>query len=871
MHHLYYSSEYRDNYSVCFLVPVISRDDIHKAYIGPYRLDKTEILVLDLPRVPSKKKLSAKEMKEYIQQELVPVFTDNQCKYIVVADGEFFKALTGSPKAEANLGYVLGCQYGPWHVIYVPNYKTIFYDPEKIIGKIAQGINALKDHQAGTYETPGTDLLQFEHYPKTYEEIKQALENLLNLDVPLSIDIEGFDLKANKAGIGTISFAWNQHEGLAFMVDYLPVEGATEAPFGVQTRNEPIRKLLKSFFQDFTRKSLYHYIAFDVTVLIYQLYMTDILDTKGLLHGINVLLHDWDCTKLITYLATNSCAGNKLSLKEQAQEFAGNYGLGGEIKDITRIKPDVLLKYNLIDACSTWFVHDKHWDTMIQDQQFEIYETLFKPATVDVIQMQLTGLPVDMQRVKEVEKILNAEQSKALDVIFSCPLVHAYTVILNEKWVIKKNATLKVKRVTIADAKEVFNPNSDTQVRGLLYDMLQLPVLGLTDSKLPSTSGDVLKDLKNHTKDTMVLGFLDALQDLSTVATVLNNFIPALLGAVPGPDGWHYLTGNFNLGGTLSGRLSSSEPNLQNIPMGTSEGLKGIVGKLIKSCIAAPPGFVYLGLDFNSLEDRISALTTRDPNKIRVYTDGFDGHSMRAYYYWPDKMPDIDPSSVASINSIAKKYKNDRQASKPPTFALTYQGTFHTLMKNCGFSKSEAQRIEQNFKKLYKVSIDWVNAKLNQAGKAGYVTAAFGLRVRTPLLEQVIRGNSKTPYEAEAEGRSAGNALGQSWCLLNSRAWVEFMIKVRKSEFRLDIRPCAQIHDAGYAIVPDDPKVIAWVNEHLVKAVQWQDHPEIYHDQVKLGGEVSLYWPNWSHEITIPNGATEIDIPDIIDKALTPA
>ena len=91
---------------------------------------------------------------------------------------------------------------------------------------------------------------------------------------------------------------------------------------------------------------------------------------------------------------------------------------------------------------------------------------------------------------------------------------------------------------------------------------------------------------------------------------------------------------------------------------------------------------------------------------------------------------------------------------------------------------------------------------------------------------------------------------------------------VRKSKHRLLIRPCAQIHDAGYGLIPDDYQVLAYVNKHLVKAVQWQEHPDIKHDQVKLGGELSVFWPNWSKEIVIPNGATESEIPTIIEKAV---
>jgi DNA polymerase-1 len=219
------------------------------------------------------------------------------------------------------------------------------------------------------------------------------------------------------------------------------------------------------------------------------------------------------------------------------------------------------------------------------------------------------------------------------------------------------------------------------------------------------------------------------------------------------------------------------------------------------------------------------------------------------------------------INSIQELYKELRQESKVPTFALTYDGTYNTLMTGSGFSLEKAKLIEARYHELYKVSDAWVSAKLDQACKDGYVTVAFGLRVRTPLLKQVIRKTSKTPYEAEAEGRSAGNALGQSWCLLNSRAGMEFMGKVRQSEHRLAIRPSAQIHDAQYFIIRDDIRAIEYTNEHLVQAVQWQQHPDIAHDEVKLGGELSIFYPNWSKEITIPNGARAPEIFATIDRA----
>ncbi len=232
------------------------------------------------------------------------------------------------------------------------------------------------------------------------------------------------------------------------------------------------------------------------------------------------------------------------------------------------------------------------------------------------------------------------------------------------------------------------------------------------------------------------------------------------------------------------------------------------------------------------------------------------------------EVPDIE-HNVSRINSISDLYKNERQDSKMPTFALTYQGTYITLMAKGGFTKAIAKQIEKRYHELYKVSDEWVAEKLDEASKTGYITAAFGLRVRTPLLHQVIRNTSATPYEAQAEGRTAGNALGQSWGLLNSRAWIEFMRKVRTHpEYRTLVRPCSQIHDAGYALIRDDLDLLRWVNKHLVTAVEWQGHPDIAHDLVKLGGELSLFHPTWAYEAVFPNGATEDVIRDIVSHHL---
>jgi len=850
MKYLTFGPQAQQSYKICILVNNIRKDEILRAYVEPYGLDPNDILVIELHQAPGKKKTSAAEMKAYITEELLPVFEDLQIEFLLVGDGDYFKTITGVAKVEAMLGYVMKSKFGEVHAAYVPNFRTIFYDPIKINEKIALGVGAIKAWIQRTYQAPGVDIIKEAHYPRTVEEISAWLQ-ALHTHPALACDIEGFGLKHFNAGIGTITFCWSDNQGIAFPVDL---------------GNEPevaraIRSLLKRFFETYKGTLIYHSISYDAYVLVYQLFMDHLLDNVGLLHGLEVMLPEgrWHCTKLISYLATNSCAGNKLSLKVQAQEYAGDYAQE-DIKDIRKIPLPQLLQYNLVDGISTVFVFQKHWPTLISDQQLEIYETIFKPATIDIIQMQLSGMPVNMVRVGEVKALLQQDNDSAILRMQTNPRMQSFVYYLKEEHVRKRNEKLKTKRISLSDPEcddVLFNPNSGPQLQDFLFEHLALPVLSRTQAKQPSTDGDTLKALKNHTKNPDILGFLEALIDFKAVDKILTSFIPAMENAQLGNDGWHYLFGNFNLGGTISGRLSSSGPNLQNLPANSR------YAKMIKSCFQAPPGWFFCGIDFSSLEDRISGLTTKDPNKLKVYTDGFDGHAMRAVSYFGEQMPDIDPNSVESVNSIAVKghiYGHLRQDSKTPTFLLTYGGTYIGIMAQMGWTEDKAKAVEARYHELYQESDKWVAAKLKQACQDGYVTVAFGLRVRTPLLHQTVLGTGKTPFEAEAEGRTAGNALGQSWCLLNSRAGSEFMGKVRASEFKHQIKPCAQIHDAQYFLVRDNIDAIRFTNDNVVKACQWQNHPDIWHDTVKLGGELSIFYPSWAEEGGIPNDASNEQI-----------
>lgn len=174
-------------------------------------------------------------------------------------------------------------------------------------------------------------------------------------------------------------------------------------------------------------------------------------------------------------------------------------------------------------------------------------------------------------------------------------------------------------------------------------------------------------------------------------------------------------------------------------------------------------------------------------------------------------------------------------------------------MTNQGWSEDKARRIEARYHQLYAQSTKWVLERIEEARRTGYGLGAFGLRIRAPLLAQTIRGG-KPMQQAEAEARTLGNAIsGQSYGLLTNRAVNAFMERVWASPYRYDILPVSLIHDAIYIMCRDDPEVLKFVNDWLIKEMEWQELPEIYHPEVPLGAELDVFYKGWHQPITLPN------------------
>lgn len=861
MQHCLFGPE-QATYKVALLMKPISFQppSLRRNYVEPLthdgKLVETDIIGFTLG-YDSHGKAGVKLQKEYLSR-LLPALDKLGITYLYCTDGQYFKTITGEKKAEVHYGYVLPCAipgFEHMQVVLGVNYQALNFDPKKA-GPMAQGMGALLRHMTGDYVAIGDEIIEAEYYPENLADIKRTLDALHKFP-RLEMDIEGFGLKFNECGIGSIGFSYAKGKGTSFLVDYEPLAVPEtidkKVHYGKQVKNPAVRALLREFLENYQGEMIWHYANFDIKIIIYELWMKDYLDTVGMMKGLEVMTRHLHCTRIIAYLATNSCAGNELSLKTLAQEYAGNWAKD-DIKDIRLIPPGELLRYNLVDCISTRYVYDKYYPIMVRDNQEELYKTLFMDSVWLITQIELTGMPMDDAQISKTKKELQALQAGYLKIIMDSTLVADFNVWLQTKKMVAHNATLKTIQHPLSHyAKHVFNPGSPQQLQHLLYEMMGLPIIARTKTKQPATGAKTIKALMDHElakpfKDTM-----QAIRDYSSVSKILAAFIPAFEAGIMKDDGMRWLHGLFKLGGTVSGRLSSSAPNLQNLPSGSA------YGKVVKKCFVAPKGWVMVGADFSSLEDRISALTTKDPEKLKVYTDGYDGHCLRAYKYFPEAMVGII-DSVESINSIDKLYKAERQESKAPTFLLTYGGTYHGLMKNLGWPEEKAKRIEANYHELYKVSDEYIAERIKKACSTGYVEVAFGLRVRTPVLHTSVLGGKYTPREAMAEGRTAGNAMGQSYGLLNNRAAVAIMKRVHKSPYLHDIKMICLIHDSIYLLVREDLAILEWVNKVMIEEMSWQDLPEIQHPDVKLGAEMDVHYINWAQPITIPNGADQATI-----------
>ena len=585
---------------------LIKESDLIKEHLDYYYKDN--YVAIGIP-VDAKGK-DRKELMDEIQ-ELYPPF-----KVVICANTDMFKTIT---KIHHKGKDGIACDSPLGKTFIVPNWRAIIYDSNQetrlkfIMERVDEFLNT------GMSSILGSNVLQNIKYYLEGDDYSNGFKELYNHDA-LTVDIETTSLHHYNGVILSIAFSWNIHDGIAMQV----------------SDNPKIKELLKEFFLNYKGKKIFHNASFDTMFLIYHCFMKNLEDWNGMLEGLHCIFNNLEDTKIIAYLALNTCTTTSLSLKDLSHEYTGDYAQS-DIDDCSKIPMERLLPYNVTDTCATWYVYDKYKPRMIQDQQEEIYNTLLLPSLKTLVETQLVGFRLNPKKVEDLAANLYTDQYMLQDKLKKNKLISTFEEQLKKELVFEYNNEHKKKKKTVEDFNYwCFNFNSDLQVRKFLYNYLQLPVIDLTKSKQPSTSTETLEKLLHHTQDNDIKEALNAFFELSKVTKIITAFLDNFTNA-PEINNLKGLYGNFNLCGTKSGRLSSSNPNLQQLPSTGSP-----YAKPVKKIFTAPKGYVFCGADQRSLEDHISALITKDPQKLLVYTDNYDGHCLRSFSYYKEQMPDIE-------------------------------------------------------------------------------------------------------------------------------------------------------------------------------------------------------------------------------------
>ena len=273
-------------------------------------------------------------------------------------------------------------------------------------------------------------------------------------------------------------------------------------------------------------------------------------------------------------------------------------------------------------------------------------------------------------------------------------------------------------------AGETFNLNSTKQLQSILYDILKLPVLAKTPKGQPSTAESALQALAfDYPLPAIILEYRSLTKLVSTYIEALPRYIQPKTKRV------HT---SYNQAVTATGRLSSSDPNLQNIPIRHEE------GRLIRKAFIAPENHVLLAADYSQIELRIMAHLSEDEGLIKAFEADLDIHAATASEIFSTPLEAVTPEQ--------------RRHAKAINFGLIYGMSSFGLAKQLGVSREEARAYIKRYFERYPGVLNYMDTTREKAHQQGYVETLFGRRLYLPEI------NASNKMRQKAAERTAINA-----------------------------------------------------------------------------------------------------------------
>ncbi len=493
-------------------------------------------------------------------------------------------------------------------------------------------------------------------------------------------------------------------------------------------------------------------------------------------HGIQVRGYEHD-TMLQSYVLE---AHKPHNLESLASRHLGRTGLsyedvcgkGANQIPFSQVELERAALYSGEDSEMTLQVHQALWPLLQAEPRLrEVYEGIEMPVAAVLQRIERNGVLID--------PVVLAQQSQELG-----------------------ERMLALERESHELAGQPFNMGSPKQIGEILFGKLGLPVVKKTVSGAPSTDEEVLAKLA---EDYPLPAKLLEHRSLAKLKGTYTDKLPLMVN--PGTGRVHT---NYAQAVAVTGRLSSNEPNLQNIPIRTSE------GRRVREAFIAPPGHVIMSADYSQIELRIMAHISDDANLLRAFADGMDVHRATAAEIFG-----VEPAAVSS---------EQRRYAKVINFGLIYGMSAFGLAGNLGIERGAAAAYIERYFTRYPGVKRYMDETRASAKDCGYVETVFGRRLWLPEIN-----SPNGPRRAGAE-RAAINAPMQGTAAdLIKLAMIA--VQRRLDEQGLATRMVMQVHDELVLEVPDEE--LDWARAEIPRLMAG-----VAELKVPLLAEVGV-GPNW--------------------------
>tara|TARA_B100001063_G_scaffold152998_1_gene142748 strand:- start:2142 stop:4826 length:2685 start_codon:yes stop_codon:yes gene_type:complete len=560
--------------------------------------------------------------------------------------------------------------------------------------------------------------------------LEEIIEKCIEMKI-FSFDTETTSLDFNEAQLVGFSISYKENEGF-----YCPLSHTSDSD-----KNLPFDEAISKLKDLFKHKEL---------TVVGQNFKYDMNVVKKYSISFKTSIED---TMLMSYVL-NSSGKHDLGtlsskfLDHEAISYEDVVGKGKDQITFADVEIAKAITYACEDSDLTFLLYRKLKSKLQKDKRlYDVYKNIEIKLMIIIAEMEYIGVSIDNH---ELDK-----QSSDL-----------------------KNRINKIEKKIYSISGREFNISSPKQIQEIFYDELKLPILKKTPKGQPSTNEDVMTQLaENHELPSLILSFRNLLK--------LKNTYTDKLGAQVS-DVSKRLHTSYNQTITITGRLSSSSPNLQNIPIRTED------GKKIRSAFIPREGYKLFSADYSQIELRIMAHLSDDPEMIKSFVDGEDIHSSTARKVFNTKG---EPSS------------DERRAAKAINFGLIYGISAYGLARQLKIDNLEAKNIIDTYFAKYKRVRQFMDELKEKAKEQEFIETMHGRKVFLPNINhsnfQVRSASERTAINAPIQG-TAADIL--KLAMIKIKNWLDYkeisdvyMIMQVHDELVFEIKE-SDLHDIGTKI-----------------------------------------------------------------------